>query len=178
MLSKRRWFGVLLAVLAVRLGAADVVVKSPEPSPLADAVEHGHVQGVQALLKEKVDVNASQPDGATALHWAAYKSDAESAAALIRAGANVNARNKYGVTPLALAADQGNTAVLDLLLKAGANPNDPINFVNSGETPVMHAARSAKIDAVKLLVQGRRRREREGELERSNGADVGSRRWR
>ncbi len=153
MLSKRRWFGVLLAVLAVRLGAADVVVKSPEPSPLADAVEHGHVQGVQALLKEKVDVNASQPDGATALHWAAYKSDAESAAALIRAGANVNARNKYGVTPLALAADQGNTAVLDLLLKAGANPNDPINFVNSGETPVMHAARSAKIDAVKLLVR-------------------------
>ena len=40
MLSKRRWLVVVLAVLAVRLGAADVVAKSPEPSPLADAVQH------------------------------------------------------------------------------------------------------------------------------------------
>src|SRR5450631_1796981 len=153
MLSKRPWLGAVLAVLAVRLGAADVEVKTPEPSPLADAVQHGDAQGVQALLKNKVDVNAPQPDGATALHWAAYRSDAESAAAVIRAGANVNAKNKYGVTPLSLAADQGSAAVLDLLLKAGAKPNDPINFVNSGETPVMHAARSAKVDAVKSLVQ-------------------------
>ena len=46
MLSKRRWVGVVLAVLAVRLGAADVEVKSPAPSPLADAVQHGDVRGV------------------------------------------------------------------------------------------------------------------------------------
>lgn len=156
MLTKGRWLGpvvVALAVLAVGLNAAEVVVTSPEPSPLADAVQRGDAQGVQALLKKKVDVNAPQPDGATALHWAAYRSDAESAAALIRAGANVSARNKYGVTPLALAADQGNAALLDLLLKAGAKPNDPVNFVNSGETPLMHAARSAKVDAIRSLVR-------------------------
>ena len=152
----RRWLGpvvVAVAVLAVQLGAANVVATTPEPSPLADAVQHGDAQRVQALLKSKVDVNAPQPDGATALHWAAYRSDAESMAALIRAGAHVNARNNYGVTPLALAADQGNVAVLDLLLKAGANPNAPINFVNSGETPLMHAARSAKVDAIRSLVR-------------------------
>jgi len=142
-----------VAVLAVQLGAANVVATTPEPSPLADAVQHGDAQRVQALLKSKVDVNAPQPDGATALHWAAYRSDAVSMAALIGAGAHVNARNNYGVTPLALAADQGNVAVLDLLLKAGANPNAPINFVNSGETPLMHAARSAKVDAIRSLVR-------------------------
>ena len=134
MISKRMWVGAVLAVLAVRLSAADVEVKSPQPSPLADAVQHGDTQAIQALLNKKVDVNAPQPDGATALHWAAYRSDAESAAALIRAGADVNAKNRYGVTPLALAADEGNPAVLDILLKAGAKPNDPINFANSGET--------------------------------------------
>src|SRR5215472_16085599 len=110
LLSHRQWLGpvvVAVAVLAVKLGAATVVATTPEPSPLADAVQHGDPQRVQALLKSKVDVNAPQPDGATALHWAAYRSDSESTAALIRAGANVNARNKYGVTPLALAADQG-----------------------------------------------------------------------
>src|SRR4051812_1647988 len=153
MVSKLGWLGAVVAVLAVRLGAADVEVKSPRPSPLADAVQHGDAQGFRALLTKKVDVNAPQPDGATALHWAAYRSDAESAAALISAGANVNAKNRYGVTPLALAADQGNPAVLDILLKVGAKPNDPVNFVNSGETPLMHAARSSKIDAVKLLVR-------------------------
>ena len=72
---------------------------------------------------------------------------------VIRAGANINAVSKYGVTPFALAADQGSTAVLDLLMKAGAKPNDAVNFVNSGETPLMHAARSAKVDAVRLLAR-------------------------
>jgi ankyrin repeat protein len=142
---------VALAVLAVRLGAADAVATKPPSAPLADAAQHGDAQAIQALLKKKVDVNAPQADGATALHWAAYRSDAQSAAALIRAGANVNVRNKYGITPLALAAQQGSAPVLDLLLRAGAKPNDPINFVNSGETPLMHAARSSKVDAVKSL---------------------------
>src|SRR5262245_35372218 len=156
MLSRRWWLEavvVAVAVLAVRLGAQDVVWAPAAPSPLADAVEHGDAQAVQALLKKKTEVNAPQADGTTALHWAAYRSDAASAAALIRAGANVNVKNKYGVTPLALAADQGSAAVLDMLLKGGAKPNDPINFVNAGETPLMHAARSAKVDAVTTLVR-------------------------
>jgi ankyrin repeat protein len=157
MLSKRFWLagvGVAVAVLAVRLGAADVViVPTAQPSPLADAAQRGDTQTVQALIKKKADVNAPQADGATALHWAAYRGDAESTAALIRARANVNARNNYGVTPLALAAQQGSAPVLDLLLKAGVNPNDPINFVNSGETPVMTAARSSRVDAVATLVR-------------------------
>ena len=155
MLSRRRWLVTFIAVAmpVARLGAADVQTPVPEPSPLADAVQHGDLKSVQAQLQRKVDVNAPQPDGATALHWAAYKSDAESASALIGAGANVNAKNKYGVTPVALAADQGNSAVLNLLLNAGAKPNDSVHFVNSGETPLMHAARSAKIDAVRLLAR-------------------------
>ena len=132
---------------------ADVVATAPKPSPLADAVQRGDAATIQALLKKKVDVNAQQANGATALHWAAYRRDAESTAALIRAGANVNLKNNYGVTPLALAAQQGNPAVLDLLLKAGAKPNDPVNFVNAGETPLMSAARSASVDAVKALAR-------------------------
>ena len=69
-LSHRRGLGavvVAVAVLAVKLGAATVVAPTAEPSPLADAVQHGDAQRVEALLKSKVDVNAPQPDGATAL---------------------------------------------------------------------------------------------------------------
>ena len=92
----RRWSpaaAVAMVLLVARLGAApgaDVVATAPKPSPLADAVQRGDAPTIQALLKKKADVNAPQADGATALHWAAYRSDAETTAALIRAGANVN----------------------------------------------------------------------------------------
>ena len=142
------------AVFAVTLGATDVVNVSPaKPSPLADAVQRGDRQAVQALLNKKADVNVAQADATTALHWAAYRGDAESASALVRAGANVNARNNYGVTPLALAAQQGSAPVINLFLEMGVNANDPMNFVNSGETPLMHAARSSKVDAVATLAR-------------------------
>jgi uncharacterized protein len=124
------------------------------PSPVADAAQRGDGQTVQALLKKKADVNAPQPDGATALHWAVYQNDAETTAALIRAGARVTVPNNYGVTPLAIAAKNGNAVIIEQLLKAGAGANDPVNFVNSAETPLMHAARSGSVDAVKALLHG------------------------
>jgi uncharacterized protein len=118
-------------------------------APVADAVQHGDRQAVLSLLKAHAAVNAPQSDGATALHWAAYLEDADTAALLIRAGANVDTPNSYGVTPLALAAGNGNASIIDQLLKAGANPN---RTVRAGETPLMLAARAGSADAVKALL--------------------------
>src|SRR5713101_5323209 len=70
---------------------------------LADAVKHRDAATVRALLKQHVDVNVPQSDGATALHWAVHWDDLETADLLIAAGANVNATNDYGVSPLFLA---------------------------------------------------------------------------
>ncbi len=39
---------------------------------LPEAVQNDDQAAVQALLKQKVDVNAAQGDGTTALHWAAF----------------------------------------------------------------------------------------------------------
>ena len=132
--------------------AAPAVATKIAPAVLADAVQRQDKQAVRALLAKKADVNATQPDGATALHWAAYADDAETTALLIRGGASVNVRNNYGVSPLALAAKNGNASVVSLLMKAGADPNDPINFVNSDETPLMHAARAGGVDAVRAML--------------------------
>jgi cytohesin len=146
-LSLGAWF--VFATCLAALAAENVV----RDAPLVDAVRRGDKAAVQVLLKKKVDVNAPMSDGATALHWAAYLSDAETSALLIKAGANVNARNNLGVTPFALAAKQGNAVILGQLMNAGADPNDPINFVNAAETPLMHAARAGSVEAVNLLVR-------------------------
>ena len=70
---------------------------------LADAAEKMDRATIRTLLQRRVDVNAPQVDGMTALHWATYQDDLETATLLVRAGANVKAANRYGVTPLSLA---------------------------------------------------------------------------
>jgi ankyrin repeat protein len=118
-------------------------------APLADAAEKLDRAKVQALISQHADVNTPQPDGMTALHWAAYQDDLDLTTLLVRAGANVKAANRYGVTPLSLACTNGNGAIVELLLKAGADPNAPLP---GGETPLMTAARTGGAGAVKALL--------------------------
>ena len=54
-------------------------------SPVADAAMHGDTPALRALLQKKTDVNAAQPDGATAIQWAAYRNDLDAADLLIAA---------------------------------------------------------------------------------------------
>src|SRR6266566_1219212 len=70
---------------------------------LIDAVKKKNIETVRSLLKQSVDVNASQGDGATALHWAAYLDDPDTTDVLLRSGARVNAADDHGITPLWLA---------------------------------------------------------------------------
>jgi ankyrin repeat protein len=116
---------------------------------LADAAEQRDKAGVRTLLETGVDVNASQVDGTTALHWAAYHDDAEMVALLVEAGADVNAVNEYGMPPLAQACVNGDAAVVKLLLEAGADPNTTLK---GGETALMLAARTGSPEAVKALL--------------------------
>ncbi len=116
---------------------------------IADAAMRSERDTVRTLIQQKVDVNAPQPDGSTALHWAVQHDDLETAQLLLRSGAKANAASRYGVTPLYLACVSGNTAMIDALLKAGA---DAKSANPGGETALMTASRTGKLDAVKLLL--------------------------
>jgi ankyrin repeat protein len=130
-----------------------------ERATVADAAEHRDRAAVRALLKSGVDVNGTQVDGTTALHWATYNDDAETAALLLKAGANVNAVNRYGIPPLAMACTNGNATLVKTLLDAGADPNATMK---GGETVLMLAARSGSVDAVRaLLIRGAKPEARE-----------------
>ena len=135
------WLGGLLLASA-GLGAAGSDLR------LIEAVKNRNVEAVRSLLGRGIDVNTPQPDGATALHWAAHHDDQVAADLLMRAGANVNAKNELGATPLWLAAAQGSTSMVAKLLDGGANPNVALE---EGETPLMAAARAGNLEVVKLL---------------------------
>jgi uncharacterized protein len=139
------WAGLLLSAVALGAAAGGDV----SPARLADAVMRADRETVRALLKQRVDVNTAQPDGMTALHWAARQDDLETAQSLLRAGATVGAATRYGVTPMYLACVNGSAAMIGALLRAGADPNaaNP-----GGETALMTAARTGKADAVTLLL--------------------------
>src|SRR5262245_43605842 len=98
MVTKR--YGAAGLVLLLLAGGSAL---AESDAPLADAVEKEDRAKVAALLKNGTDVNASQADGMTALHWAAYHDDLATSALLVKAGANAKADNRYGVTPLSLA---------------------------------------------------------------------------
>ena len=81
---------LLLAVSASAVFASDL--------RLLDAIKRRDHNAVTTLMSQKADVNAVQPDGATALAWAAYLDDRDAAEALLKAGAKVETADEYGET--------------------------------------------------------------------------------
>ena len=150
-----RLLPVVLLLSMASLAAAGEDLRLVEAVKTQDAAAH-------ALLTEGIDVNAAQPDGATALHWAAYWDDWTMAEQLIRHGASVNAANAFGVTPLALACLNGSAPMIETLLAAGADPNVARP---TGETALMTAVDTGTVDAVQaLLARGANVRAREARM--------------
>jgi ankyrin len=116
--------------------------------PLVDAVRNADATAARALIQKGANVNATEGDGTTALHWAAHRDDLATVDLLIRSGARVNAANDLGATPLWAACLNGNPAIVRRLLQAGANPNAALLL---GETPLMVAARSGSAEVVEQL---------------------------
>jgi ankyrin repeat protein len=117
---------------------------------LVRAVKTQQSASARTLIRQRVDVNAPDVDGATALQWAAHWNNLEIVKALLAAGAKPNAANRYGVTPLHEAATIGSAAVVNALLRAGAQASA---VYGEGETPLMLAARSGNLESVKLLLE-------------------------
>ena len=132
-----------IALSAATLGAAGTDLR------LINAAKKPDVAAVRALLKQGLDVNARGSDGATALHWAAYRDQAELVGLLLKSNAAVNATNDLGITPLWVATTSRGTATVAALLAAGAKPN---LVPPTGETPLMIAARMGNLEAIKLLI--------------------------
>jgi ankyrin repeat protein len=141
---------VRFTIVALIAFASAAFAASVSPNGrLAEAVKNGDRSTALALLQQRVNVNAPEADGTTAVAWATRQDDIDMVERLIRAGADVKAGNRYGVTPLSLACINGNAAMIEKLLKAGADPNAA---GAEDETPLMTVARTGNVAAAKVLL--------------------------
>lgn len=134
---------LLCGTWVVSLGAAGADLR------LVDAAKHKEWEAVGVLLRQQLDVDTAQADGATALHWAAYWNERDTLERLIGAGANVDAENDYGATPLWVACANRHARIVKRLLEDGANPNMGLR---SGETLLMRCAHTGDAAAVRALL--------------------------
>jgi ankyrin repeat protein len=143
-----RGIGAACAACAIALAASAALAAAD--APVADAAMRGDSDTVRALLKQGADVNQSQGDGMTALHWAATSGNLELVETLLYAGANVRATTRLGAyAPLHVASKSGHAAVIRALVKAGADVN---MLTSTGATALMMAALSGNADAAAALL--------------------------
>ncbi|XP_076277120.1 uncharacterized protein LOC143207476 [Lasioglossum baleicum] len=121
--------------LLLKYGADTRSRKSRTPL-LCTATENENLEIIECLLWHGIDINASDHDGRTALHytvvcyWYDYCSFCENgynscynkeiAELLLSKGANVNVATKSGITTLSAASRKGYKDFVEILLKYGA----------------------------------------------------------
>ena len=137
------WLGPLVAVVSVGAASAD--------TQLIELIRNDDFATAAVRIEAGIDVNATLPDGTTALHWAVRRDTPEIVDQLVRAGANLNVTSRYNITPLMLASENGSAAMVERLLRAGADPNASPR----GDSPLMIAARTGDVETVKMLLAHR-----------------------
>ncbi|MCR4378757.1 MAG: ankyrin repeat domain-containing protein [Rhodospirillales bacterium] len=91
---------------------------NPKRGPSAnlfEAVKKKQAYAARAFLAVGADVNATEKDGATPLHWAVGRGCADCVRVLMAAGADADARDTNGQSPRKLAQEKGDAAIIALL---------------------------------------------------------------
>ena len=140
---------MLLVGMGMGLLAANACGAGPS-LPLALVAARNAVDTVHQLLGEGHAPDERDPDGFTALMWAARSGAVDAMTALLDAGADPNVRDsRNGWTPLIHALHTQHVAAVRLLLERGADPN----IRTRPFTPLMMAAMEPDPTFVTLLLE-------------------------
>jgi len=125
-MKKSSFFPAPLGVIAVLLlfmiacGSTQPTETVDPTSPVWGMLRNGDDQARGFFLGE-VEVNATDPEGRTPLHYAAERSDAALASFFIALGANADALDFEGQSPLGISVNNSDIAVTQVIARAGAN---------------------------------------------------------
>lgn len=141
----------ILAVAGMlALGMTALSSAAAAPETLASLVRAGQREAVlAAITSPDIDIDAREPDGSTALHWATYKVDHELVRALLQAGAQADVTNLYGSSPLTEAVKLADLELVRMLLEAGADADSPNQ---DNQTALMLAAYVGSLEIARLLI--------------------------
>jgi len=120
--------------------------------PLTLAAETGSVDATKLLLDAGASVTIRDSLGATPLTWACGLGSAETVKLLLSRGADASIIDVNGLTPLIWAAGIGKPESVEVLLET--NPNLDLNIKDgvTGDSALMRAVRSGKLESVRLLI--------------------------
>lgn len=122
-------------------------------TPLTLASEGRDIEVVKMLVEKGADVNARDQIGGSPVLWASGLGSPEVVKYLISKKADVNVVDVNGLSPLLWAAGIGSPESVDSLIKAGAAVD--VADKMSGDTALMRAARTGKIESVKSILSAK-----------------------
>lgn len=125
-------------------------IKAEAGWALRDAAREQSTVGVLAWILAGADVNAANPDGVTALMWAAMYKDADLIKTVLGAGANLNLQDKDGDTALIYAAKRGSLVATQQLLERGAFLD---STDKSGSSAIHWAFKGRRLEIVNFLLE-------------------------
>src|SRR5712691_9460658 len=118
--GSKRW-SMLRFVCIALLCSFITLVQAQNPAPLFSAIRQDDVKAVESLLRQGVDPNSRNQEGATALMYAALDAGPSMMKLLLANKANPNGQSSAGATALMWAA--GDADKVRLLIEAGADVN-------------------------------------------------------
>jgi cytohesin len=129
---------IVLVLLTLLLGLESPVFATSElDKQLIEATKNKNFAlPFESLLAQGADVNASDADLMTVLHWAAWSGHTPNVVKLLEKGAALQARNRNGWTALHLAAKNGHASTVEALLERGA---DVYSIDDQTETAIQEA---------------------------------------
>ena len=110
----------MAAPARTQVSGTDLQVSEGTAPALRHAAEVGDVAGLEAQLKNPVDINARDPLGRTALMLATLQGQTASVVALLAHGADPNAADGRGTTPLEAARSGDHPDIAAALERYGA----------------------------------------------------------
>lgn len=152
-MRRRALIGGFVGVAALFVARAALAAVSNsfnnEYYTIVNAAATNNAADVKVFISKRVNLNVADPQGRTALSFAAQLGNSEIAQLLLDAGATVDLRDKLGNAPLHFAAEGGKLEVAKALVAARATVDLPIR---QGITPLMLAIGHGQAAVVKALL--------------------------
>lgn len=139
----------LLIGTVLALSTTQALSRAAAGSDLLEALHDADEQRALELVHPDSELDVRDDAGATALMWAAQRSNIPLTRRLLEAGADPNVVDEQGLGPLQIAIDVGAHELAAVLIAHGA---DVRAKRDSGETVLMSAARTGQIELMRQLI--------------------------